>query len=139
MRLGMSRSDALKTDLLDDANAKEEKDWPGCYTGYRMVANSQRPGTGKGSSVMFNGDKGLVQISVGPGGSTPEGIKIGSTWQAARKAYPDYRSVLDDDPAADGNSVAKVPGHSDKFYDFTTRNGKIEYLALSMYGGSCLD
>ncbi|BCJ43786.1 hypothetical protein GCM10010168_91710 [Actinoplanes ianthinogenes] len=42
LKLGMPRSKALKTGLLDDADAEEQKVWPGCYT-----CTPSRPGTGR--------------------------------------------------------------------------------------------
>ena len=129
LKLGMTRADAVKTGLLvadgpvgDDA---------GCNTDYRPKA------AGQADAPVFFSDRGLVAFTAYPGVATPEGIKLGSTVAAVKKAYPDWEIMTG--PGADGRGWAKVPGNSKAVYNISVGDGEVDHMNLQLRTQNCYE
>ncbi|KUL38976.1 hypothetical protein [Actinoplanes awajinensis] len=128
LKLGMSQAAAVKTGLL----VKDpEPDTTGCSTVYYVKTDETH------SPVIFEGSKGLMSITAYPGLTTPAGIKLGSTFKAVRKAYPDWENPVDGGDT--GKGFAQVPGSDNAVYQIEIEAGKVDYLSLEFRRDSCSD
>ncbi|GGN95415.1 hypothetical protein GCM10010112_85650 [Actinoplanes lobatus] len=127
LRLGMTVKEAQATGMI---------------TGYHVVNYGANCGVAdfragsKGGVFFTPNEMGLSNIYAYGGISTPEGIRLGSTYQAVKEAYPDFVFVIDD-RATEGNGIADTPGNSKARYAITIDNGKVTALGLGAEGQLC--
>ncbi|MBG0568160.1 hypothetical protein [Actinoplanes aureus] len=129
LELGMTHEKALKTGLLTGEG--EVGAGPGCNTDYKPKA------AGTADAPVFFSDLGLVSITAYPGAATPEGIELGSTVAALKKAYPDWEVVTG--PGAEGRGWAKVPGNSAAVFNVTVEDGRVEHMNLQLRTQNCYE
>lgn len=94
LKLGMSRSQAEATGLISGYKAEDF----GAKCGYSKLK-------GTSATVYFTPGLGVSSIDASAGVRTPEGIRLGSTMNAVRKAYPDWELAV-----GDGDTGGAGPG-----------------------------
>ncbi|MCA2212606.1 hypothetical protein [Jidongwangia harbinensis] len=127
LKLGMTRKQAEATGLLE---------------GYEVADYLARCGVSKvrGTSratVFIDPSRGVSYIALYGTVRTPEGIRLGSSVSAVRRAYPDWEFILGD--SASGEGAVRVPGNSNAGYQIDIEDGKVSYLALSSENQRCTD
>ena len=93
LRLGMTLEQAKATGDLKLVDAPRGGLAAGC-AGFRFTGQPAAPGQGvveAGVDGYYSAAHGLAAIFARPGMSTPEGIRLGSTWAQVHRAYPDGR------------------------------------------------
>ncbi|WP_328464690.1 hypothetical protein OHA21_41525 [Actinoplanes sp. NBC_00393] len=130
LKLGMSFTAAKKTGLLvsDDPAAEVQ----GCNSNYYPKSSGDSD-----AAVFFNGDKGLVSFTAYRGVATPEGIKLGSSLAAVKKAYSDWDVLTG--PGEDGRGWVKVPGNSKAVYNITIAEDEVVHMNLQLRDQDCYE
>ncbi|WP_216204606.1 hypothetical protein [Amycolatopsis aidingensis] len=94
---------------------------------------TDRPGQPAGLTVLISPTLGVADIVGYPGVRTPQGIGIGSTEEALRAAYPSWN------PAEPDGFFVPVPENPDAIYEFNTRDGRVNHLAIRISGQECIE
>lgn len=134
LQLGMSSTKATNTKLIVA--------WKGqggdCgLRSHLKAANGVEAGS---DGIVLSGDTSGVQVIDAYGSvRTPQGIHLGSTTAAMRKAYPDWTNATEEDPAAEGRGYAAVPGNSKATYRIETLGGKVIQLTLQLKTQACYE
>ncbi|MBB3094020.1 hypothetical protein FHR83_001669 [Actinoplanes campanulatus] len=128
LRLGMTVEEAQATGMITGYRVEEYLH----NCGYAKI----EAGNGTGSVQFTPNGLGLSNIHAYGGISTPEGIRLGSTYTAVKKAYPDFVFVIDD-RATEGNGIADTPGNSKAHYSITIDDGEVTALELGADGQLC--
>lgn len=116
---------------------RKEAEATGMITGYKVEDFGYRCGIahlrGSGATVYFTPGLGLSSIAASDGVRTPEGIRLGSTVAAVKKAYPDWREVTAD-------SEVNGYGWTDHdHYRIEIRDGKVSSLVATAQGLTCVE
>ncbi|GID49034.1 hypothetical protein Aca07nite_63090 [Actinoplanes capillaceus] len=128
LRLGMTVEEARATGMITGYHVED-------YL-HNCGAADFKAGNGKGGVHFTPNELGLSNIYAYGGISTPEGIRLGSTYTAVKKAYPDFVFSIDD-RATEGNGIADTPGNSKAHYSITIDDGKVTALGLEVKGQLC--
>ncbi|WP_433252646.1 hypothetical protein ACQPYK_23280 [Streptosporangium sp. CA-135522] len=76
---------------------------------------------------------GLAAIFAAKGMKTPEGIKIGSTVEQVKAAYPRIRKDVH------GLYVITVPGNKEAYYTFGVTHGKVTEYGIALNKQDCFN
>ncbi|WP_130511624.1 hypothetical protein [Krasilnikovia cinnamomea] len=93
-----------------------------------------------GGLVYAMADFGVVIVDAYGNLRTPEGIRLGSSWAGARRAYPKLRAAQGGglgDPA--GIAFTEVPGNRGAYYRLAWRDGKVTDLTLQDRDAGCYE
>jgi hypothetical protein len=129
LKLGMTRKQAEKTKLVK--KRKSSGQGGRCDTNYKLT------GTKRTAVVFYSKKLGIASITAYPGLATPQGIKLGSSAKAVKKAYPDWRSLTDE--GLTGRGLAKVPGNKKARYNISISRGKVTHLQLQLRNQNCYE
>lgn len=129
LKLGMSRSRAVKTGLLDQVR---DESGAGCNSDYQP--KSAGPAD---APVFFDGEQGLVSFTAYPGLATPQEIKLGSSLAAVKKAYRDWDVLTG--PGEDGRGHVAVPGNQDAVYNITIQDDQVVHMNLQLKTQNCYE
>jgi hypothetical protein len=89
------------------------------------------------ADVLISTKLGIYLIYTGDPIATPEGIKVGSTLDEAKKAYPGLTGVSKDYPAGEGPNYVAVPGNDKVTYELNVTGGKVDKLSMRL--ADCTD
>jgi hypothetical protein len=89
------------------------------------------------ANVLYSPSLGVEVIEAYPGVRTPEGIKIGSSRAAVRKAYPEWHPVAEEDQNADGRGYGNASGNA--VYRIATVDGKVAEITLQYKNQNCYE
>jgi hypothetical protein len=129
LKLGMNRRQAEKTKLMTKRKVDVRNNV--CNADYRVkAAKTDAP-------VFFSRKLGIASITAYPGVATPQGIKLGSSAKAVKKAYPGWRSLTD--TGLKGRGLVKVPGNRKAYYNITISRGKVTDLQLELRNQNCYE
>ncbi|MEV0900998.1 hypothetical protein [Actinoplanes sp. NPDC049802] len=129
LKLGMTRRQAEKTKLLTKRPVEVRNKV--CNADYRIkAAKTDAP-------VFLSKKLGIASITAYPGLATPQGIKLGSSAKAVKKAYPGWRSATD--TGMKGRGLVKVPGNRKAYYNITISGGKVTDLQLELRNQNCYE
>ncbi|MBW6438609.1 hypothetical protein KZ829_33275 [Actinoplanes hulinensis] len=128
LRLGMTVKEAQATGMITGYHVED-------YLHNCGIAEF-KAGNGKGGVSFTPNEVGLSNIYAYGSIGTPEGIRLGSTYTAVKKAYPDFVFTIDD-RATEGNGIADTPGNSKAHYSITIDDGKVTALGLDAEGQLC--
>ena len=133
LRLGMTRKQAEATGLINRFTSSEPSS-PDCTLRSKLKAAPADAGTVL-SSVTLG-----VEVIDGYGSvRTPEGIRIGSTLAAVKKAYPEWQDVSDSGDDANGRGYGNVSGNSTAVYRIALLKGKVDELTLQNKHQNCYE
>jgi hypothetical protein len=130
LRLGISRRQAEATGLISPF---EGTDGDGCALRAHLRASAK-------ADVYYSGSLGVEIIEAYAGVRTPEGIRIGSSLAAVRRAYPDWFNVAagsEKEKYTDGRGLVAVPGNSKAHYRIVTLQGRVAELTLQYRNQNC--
>jgi hypothetical protein len=133
LRLGMTWSKAEETGLIVPVEPFVETDECVPLGHLRAAAKA---------AVYYSDGSGVEIITGYAGIRTPEGIEIGSTLAAVRKAYPDWFNIASssaEDRYADGRGLANAPGNSKAHYRVVIDGGKVTELSLQLREQGCYE
>ncbi|GGN34269.1 hypothetical protein GCM10010109_57070 [Actinoplanes campanulatus] len=137
LELGMTRSEALATGEIVKQSATHVAKWQeinsGCTPEFRLRGSS-----GDSGWVWYQA-AGVAVIPAPKGAVTPEGIKVGSTLDDVRRAYP--KDVDEQFLADTGRLLVTAPGNSDATYriGFDSDLRKVESLTLQLTAQECYE
>lgn len=136
LRVGMSLSDAQATGFISFKPGAIASDPTDC-----SYANwLGHPGDG---GITFNGRYGIRAIQGIAEQHTPEGIKIGSTLSATKKAFPDLRFRAPDIAAnpnpQTGSAFADPDPNDGAHYRFAVKNGRVAEVGLESDRTGCYE
>jgi len=126
LRLGMTRAQAEGTGLIEGYEVAD-------YLAHCGI--SQVKGTD--AEVFIDPDRGVSSITLYGAVRTPEGIRLGSSLEAVREAYPEWDFAVGDSDSGDGG--VRAPGNSRARYGIDITDGKVSHLALVSAGQRCID
>ncbi|WP_158510590.1 hypothetical protein [Actinoplanes friuliensis] len=136
LKLGMSQKEAEATGVLTAFKGKINE---GCnQPAHVRYASGINPGS-DGMVYYSPGVLGIQIIDAYTGVRTPEGITLGSSAKAMRRAYPDWRNATEEDPTADGRGYAEVAGNGKARYRIVTANGLVVELTLQWVNQNCYE
>lgn len=138
LALGMTHRQAVASGQL---STWKGKDLDGCTQPAHLRGASGKT-AGDDGMVYYSTSLGIQIIDGYPGLHTPEGIKIGSSLAAARKAYPGLVDVANDpstDTDGDGRAMVPVPGNPKAVYRIVTIDSKVVQLTLQLAHQSCYE
>jgi hypothetical protein len=128
LKLGMNRAQALASGVIariDPAN--------GACALIHLVGSPTTPNSGDG---YLSRQYGIVSILPPAGVKTPEGIGVGSTIAAVKRAYPG--TVYNTSTRQDGGPRAAVPGHANEYYSLPDGGtGIVQRIGLVMRSQDC--
>lgn len=130
LRLGMTAEQADATGVID---SWDRADGPACSSANLKGAPADQ------GTVTVSPRVGVAAIDAHGDLRTPEGIRIGSTRSAMRRAYPDWKLVYEPGQGADGRGIAEVPGNSEAYYRIVTARGKVSELTLQAKNQDCYE
>lgn len=128
----MTMSKALKTGLMVKGEHREHD----CNIDYRPKSAGDFDAT-----LFFRENQNLVSISAYPGLATAEGIKLGSSVSALKKAYKNSEPSWDvaTGPEGLGRAHAPVPGNSEAVYRIAVEDGKVSEINLQLTDEGCYE
>jgi hypothetical protein len=127
LTLGMTYQQAGATGLIDPWRGSGET----CrYSNLRAAPAEQ------GNITASN--LGVVAIDAYGTMRTPEGIGLGSTKAAMRRAYPEWEP-FDEPSTGDGRGYARVPGNSKATYRIVTAGSRVAELTLQLKSQNCYE
>lgn len=134
--VGMSLNDAKATGLISFKPGAIASDPTGCS--YATWVG--HPGD---NGITFNGRYGIRAIQGIAQQHTPEGIRIGSTLSATKKAYPDLH-FRDPDTTGNpnpqtGSAFADPKPNDGAHYRFALKNGKVTEVGLESDRTGCYE
>lgn len=126
VKLGMSVEQAKATGAIVRKKSVKE----GRCTGWDL---KRFPTAKNDANIYISSKRGVALIFAAKGVKTPEGIKIGSTLQQVRTAYPGVKQRVD------VIWTAKVPGNKKAHYTFylNERTGKVNGIGLFLNKQDC--
>jgi hypothetical protein len=124
LRLGMTKEQALATGLLTPFVDSE-----GC---------DGAPIKAGGGQALLSPTLGIAAIQAGAKVATPEGVQIGTSLSALRRAYPGWKSATGDGDE-DARGYAAVPGNSKAQYRIETRSSKVSSVTLQLVAQNCYE
>ena len=128
--LGQTPAQAEATGLLLPITGEAA----GCYQRAELAAG--------GASIIFSAKLGLAAILVDQTFATPEGIRVGSSYAALKKAYPEWMDVTaggSNSSDHDGRGLVKVPGSAAAGYRIEVHNNKVSSLTLQLRKQDCYE
>ncbi|GGN74263.1 hypothetical protein GCM10010112_44220 [Actinoplanes lobatus] len=138
LELGMTRAEALATGKVVKQSASTLAEWQevneGCVPEFRLKGSQSESGW-----VWYQGIDGLAAIPAPKGVATPEGIKVGSTLDDVRRAYP---KAVDEQFLEDtGRVMAKAPGNRQTVYriQIDGDSRKVTSLTLQLTFQECYE
>ncbi len=138
LRLGMTIEEAKATGLV--VNIKVQEIFEHCSMG-RLVGPDKKVIARDHTGIAFSHSK-LVAIGIGPGMTTPEGIKIGSTYKELHAAYPTWKGRTGS-PASgfhsgpEGFGLVGTSGNPQADYFFEVEDGIVKEISLETIDGDC--
>ncbi|MBW6438370.1 hypothetical protein KZ829_32065 [Actinoplanes hulinensis] len=138
LELGMTRTEALATGKIVKQSAAVLAEWQevneGCVPEFRLKGSQSESGW-----VWYQASDGLAVIPAPNGVATPEGIKVGSTLDDVRRAYP---KAVDDSLLEDtGRVMVKAPGNRQVAYriQMDDNSRKVASLTLQLTFQECYE
>jgi hypothetical protein len=136
VHLGQSLHDALATGALKAIPGSDD----GCVTRGRFkAAPPDQPGMPQDAGLVFAGKLGVTAIYAYAGVSTPEGIHLGSSFAAVKKAYPAWHNVYGPEEPTAGRSLIPVAGNAEAVYRIEVRDSKVISLAIQFQHQDCYE
>jgi len=126
LKLGMTAKRAKATGALV---LRLRGDKVSC-SGWRL---KKFPGRKNGVDVFISPRLGVAAIFARKGMTTPEGIKIGSTFRRLKTAYPRIKKDFH------GFYVTKVPRNKKAYYTFAVTKGKVTQFGLALNDQDCFN
>ncbi|GID91162.1 hypothetical protein ACFQFC_11770 [Amorphoplanes digitatis] len=137
LKLGMTREQAEATGLTAGWTATNT----GCsHPTHLLGATGEN--AGNDGLVYYSKNRGIEIIDAHPGLSTPEGIRIGSTFKAMRKAYPSWKDVTgadQDGSVGSGRGAVPVPGNPKAVYRIVVSKSMVVELTLQYHDQACYE
>ena len=136
LKIGMTKSQATDTGLI--------RPWGPSFEGAPTNAEgcaaktTLKKGNDDQGFVYYSTKNGVQIIDAYPGVNTPEGIHIGSSAAAVKKAYPNYSSIEEGTLEGRGYTGA-LPGNSNTQYRVDILNGKVRSLTLQHVHQDCYE
>ncbi|MEU7907394.1 hypothetical protein [Actinoplanes sp. NPDC049118] len=137
LKLGMTRKQAEATGLTTRWTATNAD----CSQPTHL-RGSTGENAGNDGMVYYSKNRGVEIIDAHPGLSTPEGIRIGSTFKAMRKAYPsweDFTGADEDGLEGTGRGAVPVPGNPKAVYRIVASNSMVVELTLQYNDQGCYE
>ncbi|MBO3743544.1 hypothetical protein [Actinoplanes flavus] len=138
LELGMTRAEALATGQIVKQSAAVVAEWrevnENCVPEFRLQGSPSESGW-----VWYQESDGLAVIPGPTGVATPEGIRVGSTLDEVRRAYP---KAVDEQFLADtGRVMAQAPGNRQVAYriQIDGDSRKVNSLALQLTVQECFE
>lgn len=137
VKLGQSFDEALRTGLVSGN--------PGSSTECQLRGRFKASGTVDNAvdfGAVFAGKLGVTTIAAYPGISTPQGVRIGTSFEDMKKAYPSWKDVTGQSDAQArkaGRGLVPVPGNADAVYRIATSDGKVASVTLQFVHQDCYE
>ncbi|MEO6701129.1 MAG: hypothetical protein ABIP57_06480 [Jatrophihabitantaceae bacterium] len=133
LKLGMTRVQALRTGEITISTLPASALAPGCI-GFDLTANRMpRPNRVDG---YISAKYGVVAIWAPAGVRTPQGVGVGSTLAAVKRAYP----TIDVTKTINGGPTVRTPGNPQAFYQLPYGAGdKVTSLSLLSQSQDCFN
>lgn len=128
VKLGASAADLTGAGLKVEDSAQGDKACP-------KVASIELP-DGNFANVVISTKNGVSVIEATGPMHTPEGVKIGSTLDEVKKAYPQLKNLLGNENNGGANAAA-VPGNPEASYQMFITNAKVTSLRLMLTNLDC--
>ncbi|RZU49064.1 hypothetical protein EV385_0799 [Krasilnikovia cinnamomea] len=126
LKLGMTLEQARATGMIVGYKVED-------FTGHCGISKLR----GTNATVFFTPGLGLSSIDMYGGIRTPEGIRLGSSIDGVRKAYPDWEEIVGGGDT--GYGWADTPGNRKAGYRIDVRKGKVDGVALALEGQKCIE
>ena len=125
--LGMSLDDANATGLVDHITASTEA----CSNGLLKGEH-----TSQTEAALFVSSRlGVAAIYAYGDIATPEGIKLGSTYDQVHAAYPSWRGI----DGEQGHGWVVVPSNSNATYRINISGGHVDELDIQLVNQDCYE
>lgn len=132
VKLGQSYDDALQTGVmspLPDINGP----------GVCKRARFKEAGDDARAGVVWFHELRVISIGGYAGISTPEGVRIGTSLEDLKKAYPAWRDMDGRPNDEKGRSDVLVPGNAQAAYRITISNGVVDSVTLESVERACYE
>jgi hypothetical protein len=129
LKLGMTASQAMGTGLVSGFSDDPQAECRGILL---KDVTSRQPASVDG---YLSAKHGVVSIVAPSGVRTPEGIGVGSTTTAVKRAYP----AIDLNATMDGGPDVPVPSNEAAFYliPYDPATSRVTHLSLALKGQDC--
>ena len=131
LKLHMTAQAAMGTGLITTLPSSV-----GCDTTQLVGAQEASSGHDLDGKV-FVSALGVIAIYAYPGVVTPQGIGIGSTYQAVHAAYPDWDPIAGE--GNNGRGSAAVPGNPNARFRIVITNGSVLEISLDSNKQNCYE
>jgi hypothetical protein len=127
LRLGVSLGEANATGLVDHIDAPSQ----GCSTGL-LKGEHTRP---EEAALFVSAHLGVAAIYAYGDIATPEGIKLGSTYDQVHAAYPAWQGI----EGRQGHGLVAVPTNSNAKYRIDISGGHVVELDIQLTDQDCYE
>ncbi|GID96328.1 hypothetical protein Adi01nite_57400 [Amorphoplanes digitatis] len=141
LKLGMNRKQAEATGLITKWVASAPA---GCSVTAHLRDRDRNPGDadvdGDEGNIFYSKERGIQAIDAHVGLHTPEGIKLGSSLDQVKTAYPDWWDAdADADAEGNGQDLVDVPGNPRAVYQIAINEFTVVHLALHVRQQDCFE
>ena len=125
--LGMSLGEAKATGLVDHIDAPSQ----GCSNGLLTGEHTRQ----EEAALFVSARLGVAAIYAYGDIATPEGIKLGSTYDQVHAAYPGWRGI----EGKQGHGLVAVPSNSNAKYRIDISGGHVVELDIQLTDQDCYE
>jgi hypothetical protein len=138
LKLGMTKAQARKTGLTTGVSGQQGA-CGGQGDGY-LTGSPLMDGDAIAGRLFFSPRTGrLAAIYAFPGMSTPEGIRLGSTYERVHAAYPTWTPLGGLGDGTEGRGHGDVSGNPDAHYRISIQDGRVTQLSLDSKRDGCYE